>query len=116
MLGTYQPGEFIFHCPIFMPSQSVYGVLKARILRWFAILFFSGPRFVRTLHHDPSVLGGPTRALFPDALSANSPEYLVLPEPLQPKQLHHLHTWPSQGYTQALQGSLRRKPQWTTYM
>ena len=24
-------------------------------------------------------------------------EYLVLPEPLQPKQLDHLHTWPSQG-------------------
>ena len=25
--------------------------------------------------------------------------YLVLPESLQPKQLHHLHTWPSQGQT-----------------
>ena len=23
-------------------------------------------------------------------------QYLVLPEPLLPKQLHHLHTWPSQ--------------------
>ena len=32
-------------------------------------------------------------------LAANSPEYLVLPEPLQPKQLHHLHTWTSQGQT-----------------
>ena len=39
---------------------------------------------------------------FPAALAANSPEYLVLPEPLQPKQLHHLHTWPSQGQTQVL--------------
>ena len=39
--------------------------------------------------------------------SCNPPEYLVLPEPLRPKQLHHLHTWPSQGQTQALQGSLR---------
>ena len=29
------------------------------------------------------------------ALAANFPEYLVLPEPLRPKQLHHLHTWPS---------------------
>ena len=27
------------------------------------------------------------------------PEYLVLPEPLQPKQLHHHHTWPSQEQT-----------------
>ena len=28
----------------------------------------------------------------------------------------HLHTWPSQGQTQVLQGSLKRKPQWTTHM
>ena len=54
--------------------------------------------------------------IFPAALTANSPEYLVLPEPLQPKQLHNLHTWPSQGQTQALQGSLRSKPQWMTHM
>ena len=31
-----------------------YKVLKARILKWFAIPFSSGPRFVRPLHHDPS--------------------------------------------------------------
>ena len=42
-------------------SLKEYGVLKARILKWFAIPFSSGPHFVRTLHHDPSVLGGPTR-------------------------------------------------------
>ena len=54
--------------------------------------------------------------IFPAALTANFPEYLVLPEPLQPKQLHHCHTWPSQGQTQVLQGSLRSKPQWTTHM
>ena len=35
-------------------------VLKARILKWFAILFSSGPHFLRTLHHDMSILGGPT--------------------------------------------------------
>ena len=46
--------------------------------------------------------------------SLQPPEYLVLPEPLRPKQLHHLHTWPSQGQTQVLQGRLRSKPQWTT--
>ena len=38
----------------------------------------------------------------------------MLPEPLGPKKLHHLHTWPSLGQTQVLQGSLRSKPQWTT--
>ena len=47
--------------------------------------------------------------------SCQLPWYLVLPEPLQPKQLHHFHTWPSQGQTQVLQGSLRSKPQWTTH-
>ena len=35
-------------------------VLKARILKWFAIPFSSGPHSVRPLHHDPPVLGGPT--------------------------------------------------------
>ena len=54
--------------------------------------------------------------IFPAALPANYPKYLVLPEPLQSKQLHHLHTWPSQGQTQVLQGSLRRNPQWTAHM
>ena len=39
MLGTYQPGEFIFQCPIFLPFHAVHGVLKARILKWFAIPF-----------------------------------------------------------------------------
>ena len=54
--------------------------------------------------------------IFPAALASNSPEDLELPEPLQPNQLHHLHTWPSQGQTQVLQGSLRSKPQWMTHM
>ena len=35
------------------------GVLKAVILKWFAIPFSSGPHSVRPLHHDPSVLDGP---------------------------------------------------------
>ena len=60
ILDTYQPGEVIFQCPIFLPFHIVHGVLKARILKWFAIPFSSGPLFVRTLHHDPSILGGPT--------------------------------------------------------
>ena len=47
ILGTYQPGEFIFYCPIFLPSHIVHGVLKARILMWIAIPFSSEPHFVR---------------------------------------------------------------------
>ena len=47
ILGTYLPGGFIFQCHIFLPFHTVHGVLKARILQWFAILFFSGPHFVR---------------------------------------------------------------------
>ena len=39
ILGTYQPGEFMFQCLIFLPFHTVHGVLKARILKWFAIPF-----------------------------------------------------------------------------
>ena len=77
-----------------LPGFSVRAVLQARILELIAQYWLP----------------------FPAALAANSPEYLVLPEPLQPKQLHHLHTWPSQGQTQVLQGSLRSKPQWMIHM
>ena len=60
ILGTYQPGKVILQCPIFLPFHTVHGVLKARILKWFAIPFSSEPHFVRTVHQDPSILGGPT--------------------------------------------------------
>ena len=43
ILGTYRPGEFLFQCPIFLPFHTVHGVLKATILKWFAIPFSSGP-------------------------------------------------------------------------
>ena len=56
ILGTFDMGEFIFQCPIFLPFHTVHGFLKARMLKWFAIPFSSGPHFVRTLHHDPSSL------------------------------------------------------------
>ena len=59
IVGTYRPGEFIFQCPIFLPFHAVHGVLKARILKRFAVSFSRGPRFVRTFHHDPCVLDGP---------------------------------------------------------
>ena len=55
------PGEFLFQYPIILLFHTVHGVLKARILKWFAIPFSSGPHSVRPLHHDPPVLRGPTR-------------------------------------------------------
>ena len=55
ILGTYRPREFVFQCPTFLPFHTVHGILKARIPKWFAILFTSGPCFIRTLHHDHHV-------------------------------------------------------------
>ena len=50
---------FISQCHIFVPLYIVHGVLEGRMLKWLAILFSSGPYFVKALNHDPSVLGGP---------------------------------------------------------
>ena len=61
ILGTYQPGKFNSQCHIFLSFHTVHGFLKAKMLRWFANPFSSGPRFVRILHHDPSILGAPTQ-------------------------------------------------------
>ena len=41
ILGTYQPGKFIFQCHF----HTVHGVLKARMLKWFGIPFSSAPCF-----------------------------------------------------------------------
>ena len=60
ILGTYWPGKFIFQCHIFLPFYAVHGVLKGGILKQLAFPFSSGSCFVRTLHYDPSILGGPT--------------------------------------------------------
>ena len=59
VLGTYWPGEFLLQYPIILSFHTVHGVLKARILKWFAIPFSSGPHCVRPLHHDPPILGCP---------------------------------------------------------
>ena len=56
-LGTYWPGGFLFQYPIILPFHTVHGVLKARIMKWFAIRLSSGPHSVRPLHHDLSILG-----------------------------------------------------------
>ena len=55
ILGTYLSGVFIFQCPIFLPFHIVHGVLKVKILKWFAVPFSNEPHFVRTLLYDPSV-------------------------------------------------------------
>ena len=57
ILDTYRPGEFLFQYPIILPFHIVSGVLKAIILKWFAIPFSSGPHSVRPFHHDPSIFG-----------------------------------------------------------
>ena len=59
-MGTYWPGQFLCQYPIILPFHTVHGVLKARILKWFAIPLSSGPHSVRPLHHDLPVLGCPT--------------------------------------------------------
>ena len=44
ILGTYWHGEFLFQYPIILPFHTVHGLLKARILKWLAIPFSSGPQ------------------------------------------------------------------------
>ena len=61
ILGTYDLGSSSFSVLSFLPFHPVHGLLKARIMKWFAIPFSSGPHFVITLHHDLSVLGGSTQ-------------------------------------------------------
>ena len=56
----YFGGEVHLSVSYLFAFHMVHGVLKGRMLKWFAILFSSGPCFVRALNHDPSILGGPT--------------------------------------------------------
>ena len=58
ILGTFKLGGLIFWHHISFPFHIVHGILQARILEWVVISFSIGPRFVRTRHYDPSVLGG----------------------------------------------------------
>ena len=58
VLGTHRPGEFIFQCHIFLPFHIVHGVLRARILKWFAIPFSIGPHIlseISTMTHPSRV-------------------------------------------------------------
>ena len=59
ILGTYQPGEFNFQCPIFFSFlYCSWGFQGKNTEMGFVIPFSSGPHFVRTLHHEPSFFGG----------------------------------------------------------
>ena len=64
ILGTYQPAEFIFQCHIFLPFRTVHGDLKARMLKWFAILPDQGSN-LGPLHWELRVLatGPPGKSL-----------------------------------------------------
>ena len=45
------PGSSSFSVIPFLPFNTVHGVLRSRILKWFVIPFSSGQHFVRTLHY-----------------------------------------------------------------
>ena len=108
MLGTSPPGTFLFQCPIFLPFHTVHGVLKARILRWFAIPFSSGPHSIRPLHHDPSVLGGLTRhglVSLSQTREFSEFSHSLTSDSLQP---HGLQAPPSMGFSK--QGSWSGRP------
>ena len=60
ILGTYRPGEFLFQCPVILPSHTVRGVLKARIPKWFALLQWT--IFCQTSPPWPDRLGWPHTA------------------------------------------------------
>ena len=57
ILDTFRHGQRgIAHLPVsyLLPFHTVVGGLQTRILKWVALSFSSEPRFVKTLHYDPS--------------------------------------------------------------
>src|SRR5574338_698626 len=56
ILGTYRPGEFLFQYPIILPFHIVHRVFKARILKWLAIPFSSGPHALTVLQKYYSII------------------------------------------------------------
>ena len=72
------------------------------MLQWFAIPFSDGPCFVRTLHHDPSIWGGPT---WHDSVSLNylfifNYTYFVLcpPEGMPWEEIVYVIGWKKSGH------------------
>ena len=82
IVGTYRPGEFILQCPIFLPSHTVHGVLKARILKWSAVPFSRGPHcqtMIRNAFQFPLLF---SHSVVSDSLRPHEPQHTRLPCPL----------------------------------
>ena len=60
ILSTYWPGQFLIQYPIILPFHTLHVDFKARILKWIALPFPSGPHSVRHLPHVSPNLVGPT--------------------------------------------------------
>ena len=58
ILDIHRPGEFIFQCHIFLPFHTAKGP-QGQNTELVFLPFSSWPLFVRSLHHDPSILPGP---------------------------------------------------------
>ena len=84
-----------------LPGFSVrVGVLQARILEHIGQYWLPYP-----LEHYISCCP-----------SCQAPEYLVLPELLRTKQLHHFHICPHRGKPKSSKAASGAKPQWMTHM
>ena len=92
ILGTYRPGEFLFHYLTILLSHTVHGVLKSRILKWFAIPFSSGP-------HSPGVAGkfglGVQNEAGQRLIEFCQENALVIANTLFQQHKRRLHTWTS---------------------
>ena len=55
-MDTYQPGQLISQCRIFVPFHTVHGVLEARILNWFAIPFCNYTQYVKLISLSQFIL------------------------------------------------------------
>ena len=96
-IGHLWPGEFLFQCPIILPSHTVHGALKARMLEWFALpspvdhilsdlSTMTQPSWLSVTELDAAVILGSDWlvsvmmvlvCLPSDALSQHLPSYLV---------------------------------------
>ena len=73
ILDTFWLRGFIFQCHIFLFFHTVYGVLEATTLKWFAIPFSNGPHFCHNSPPWPIRVGWPCTAWLIASLSYTSP-------------------------------------------
>ena len=95
MQGRFSPVQLCDPVDCGLPGFSVRGGFSRQ--EYWSVLANTG--FHTLLEH-----------LFPTALATNSPEYLVLPEPLQHNQLHHFHTCPHRGRTKSSRAASGANP------